>query len=127
MPTQLYRVMRLPSAGQCAGGAKAYRMRPEKAQLCRGLTFALSGAPPQEQAKDAPLFGASALERGVRRHSGCVAGKTLFALEPRSRPGAARDLPPQETRTFGKVRTPRAEFRCHAQLAPYHSRRLRPE
>jgi len=31
-------------------------------------TFALSGAPPQEQAKDAPLFGASALERGVRLH-----------------------------------------------------------
>ena|SRR5258706_366725 len=34
----------------------------------RRLTFALSGAPPQKQAKDAPLFGASALERGVRWH-----------------------------------------------------------
>jgi hypothetical protein len=33
------------------------------------LTFALSGAPPQEQVKDAPLFGASALERGVREQS----------------------------------------------------------
>src|SRR5207245_3260230 len=44
MPTQLYRGMRLPSAGQCAGGAKAYRMRPEKAQLCRGLRFEISGS-----------------------------------------------------------------------------------
>src|SRR6267378_479191 len=34
--------------------------------LCR-LTFALSGAPPQKQTKDAPLFGASALERVVRQ------------------------------------------------------------
>ena len=32
----------------------------------RGLTFALSGAPREMRAKDAPFFGASALERAVR-------------------------------------------------------------
>jgi hypothetical protein len=31
------------------------------------LTFALSGAPREKLAKDAPLVGASALEREVRR------------------------------------------------------------
>src|SRR5690349_9989402 len=33
------------------------------------LTFALSGAPRKAQPKDAPLVGASALERVVRAHS----------------------------------------------------------
>src|SRR6267378_2792661 len=33
------------------------------------LTFALSGAPAQTQTEDAPLFGASALERVVRLHT----------------------------------------------------------
>src|SRR5438046_1851265 len=57
MPTQLYRAMRLPSAGQYAGGAKAYRMRPEKAQLCRGLTFPATGA------RLRPLAGARCFTR----------------------------------------------------------------
>src|SRR5258705_13918143 len=45
---------------------KPTRMRAPMPSPLQRLTFALSGAPPQKQAKDAPLFGASALERGGR-------------------------------------------------------------
>src|SRR5689334_16651123 len=36
-------------------------------RFSRGLTFALSGAPPRTETEDALLIGASALQRGVRR------------------------------------------------------------
>src|SRR6266705_5220511 len=47
---------------------KAQRNKPSRKRevALRGLTFALSGAPPPTQAKRALLIGASALERGVR-------------------------------------------------------------
>src|SRR2546425_12351405 len=45
------------------------------------LTFALSGAPPRKQTTDAALFGASALERGVRRQYPLTEGGRVFHLE----------------------------------------------
>src|SRR6266699_4377199 len=68
MPTQLYRAMRLPLARQCAGGAKAYRMRPEKAQLCRGLTWRLP-ARGYEQTTKVRCFTRVRVHREVRTHS----------------------------------------------------------
>src|SRR5690242_146601 len=44
------------------------------------LTFALSGAPPERKIKDAPLFGASALERVVRHQPLHPLTKTSITL-----------------------------------------------